>query len=153
VLNIPVKFHWFPFSSRREICRINFWRKKERIIIIIIKITRNDMIWRIINVSQFQKLWQILIHKNKIYLETKFCILAAILDSKWSPYGEACLTPCKYPFPLKSFYFWIFSNLLWFYIGSHFEMVAILKILKTKTTTLSDDLFLCHVSKGSAVRS
>jgi hypothetical protein len=30
VLNIPVKFHWFPFSSRREMCRINFWRKKER---------------------------------------------------------------------------------------------------------------------------
>jgi hypothetical protein len=29
--------------------------------------------------------------------------------------------------------------------------VAILKILKTKSTTLSDDLFLCHVSKESAV--
>jgi hypothetical protein len=26
-----------------------------------------------------------------------------------------------------------------------------LKILKTKSTTLSDDLFLCQVSKGSAV--
>jgi hypothetical protein len=41
-----------------------------------------------------------------------FCILVAILDSKWppyqtkmSPYGAACLTPCKYPFPLKSFHF------------------------------------------------
>ena len=32
-------------------------------------------------------------------------------------------------------------------------MVAILKILKTKSTTLIDDLFLCQVSKGSAVRS
>ena len=32
-------------------------------------------------------------------------------------------------------------------------MAAILKILKTKSTTLSDDLFLCQVSKGSAVRS
>jgi hypothetical protein len=31
--------------------------------------------------------------------------------------------------------------------------VAILKILKTKSTTLSDDLFLCHVSKESAVWS
>ena len=31
--------------------------------------------------------------------------------------------------------------------------MAILKILKTKSTTLSDDLFLCQVSKGSAVRS
>jgi hypothetical protein len=32
-------------------------------------------------------------------------------------------------------------------------LVAILKILKTKSTTLSDDLFLCQVSKGSAVWS
>ena len=32
-------------------------------------------------------------------------------------------------------------------------MVAILKILKTKSTILSDDLFLCQVSKGSAVWS
>jgi hypothetical protein len=31
-------------------------------------------------------------------------------------------------------------------------MAAILKILKTKSTTLSDDLFLCLVSRGSAVR-
>jgi hypothetical protein len=23
---------------------------------------------------------------------------------KWSPYGAACLTPCKYPFPFKSFH-------------------------------------------------
>jgi hypothetical protein len=30
-------------------------------------------------------------------------------------------------------------------------MVAILKILKTKNTTLSDDLFLCEISIGSAV--
>ena len=34
-----------------------------------------------------------------------------------------------------------------------FILAAILKILKTKSTTLSDDLFLCQVSKGSAVRS
>ena len=32
-------------------------------------------------------------------------------------------------------------------------MAAILRILKTKSTTLSDNLFLCQVSKGSAVRS
>ena len=32
-----------------------------------------------------------------------------------------------------------------------FILEAILKILKTKSTTLSDDLFLCQVSKGSAV--
>ena len=31
--------------------------------------------------------------------------------------------------------------------------MAILKILKTKSTTLSDNLFLCQVSKGSAVWS
>jgi hypothetical protein len=54
---------------------------------------------------------------------------------------------------LKSFHFGIFNNLFWFYIGSHFEMAAILKILKTKSTILSDYLFLCQVSKGSAVRS
>jgi len=30
-------------------------------------------------------------------------------------------------------------------------LAAILKILKTKSTTLSDNLFLCQVSKGSAV--
>ena len=34
-----------------------------------------------------------------------------------------------------------------------FILVAILKILKTKSTTLSNGLFLCHVSKGSAVWS
>jgi hypothetical protein len=34
-----------------------------------------------------------------------------------------------------------------------FILVAILKIFKTKSTTLSDDLFLCQVSKGSAVWS
>ena len=33
-----------------------------------------------------------------------------------------------------------------------FILAAILKTLKTKNTTLSDDLFLCQVSKGSAVR-
>jgi hypothetical protein len=33
-----------------------------------------------------------------------------------------------------------------------FEMEAILKILKTNSTTLSDNLFLCQVSKGSVVR-
>ena len=56
-------------------------------------------------------------------------------------YGAACLTPCKYSFPLKSFHFLIFI------------LAAILKILKTKSTTLSDDLFLCQVSKASAVWS
>ena len=76
-----------------------------------------------------------------IYLETKFRPNRRIFllwwpfwiqnghysQSKWSPYGAACLTSCKYPFPLKSFNFLIFSNLFWFYICGHFEMAAILK--------------------------
>jgi hypothetical protein len=33
-----------------------------------------------------------------------------------------------------------------------YSKATVLKILKTKCTTLSDDLFLCQVSKGSAVR-
>jgi hypothetical protein len=40
---------------------------------------------------------------------------------KWLQYGAACLTPCKYPFPLKSFHFWIFNDFYNFYIGGHFE--------------------------------
>jgi hypothetical protein len=40
---------------------------------------------------------------------------------KWSPYGAACLTSCKYSFPLKSFHFWIFNDFFYFYIGGHFE--------------------------------
>ena len=70
---------------------------------------------------------------------------------KWSPYGAACLTSCHYPFPLNSFHFFIFNDFLNFYIGGHFEMAVILKILKTKSTTLRDDLFLCQDSIGSAV--
>jgi hypothetical protein len=65
---------------------------------------------------------------------------------KWSPYGATWLTPCKYPFPLKYFNILIFSDFFNFYIGGHFEN------FKKKSTTLSDDLFLCQVSKGSAVR-
>jgi hypothetical protein len=34
-------------------------------------------------------------------------------------------------------------------IFKNFILAAILNILKTKSTTLSDDLFLCQVSKGS----
>jgi hypothetical protein len=40
---------------------------------------------------------------------------------KWSPYGAACLAPCKYSFPLKYFNFWIFNDFFNFYIGDHFE--------------------------------
>jgi hypothetical protein len=40
---------------------------------------------------------------------------------KWSQYSAAYLTPYKYPFPLKSFHFWILSDFKKNYIGSHFE--------------------------------
>jgi hypothetical protein len=58
-------------------------------------------------------------------------------------------------FPVNIHFHWnlfIFEFLTIFYIGGHFEMAVILKILITKSTTLSDDLFLCQVSKGFAVR-
>ena len=71
---LAVILKWRPFlkfknkKHLRKMCQTNFWRKKER----RKRRTRNDMIWRIINGSQFQKLWWISIHKNKIYLEPKF---------------------------------------------------------------------------------
>ena len=55
-------------------------------------------------------------------------------------------------FPVNVHFHWnlfIFEFLTIFLI---FILVAILKILITKSTTLSDDLFLCQVTKGSAVR-
>jgi hypothetical protein len=69
-----------------------------------------------------------------------------LVKPKWSPYRAACHTVCKYPFLLKSVHFRNFNVFL------IFILVAILKIFKTKSTTLSDDLFLCQVLKGSAVR-
>jgi hypothetical protein len=69
-----------------------------------------------------------------------------LVKPKWSPYRAACHTVCKFPFLLKSVHFRNFNVFL------IFILVAILKILKTKSTTLSDDLFLCQVLKGSAVR-
>ena len=107
--------------------------------------------------------WWISIRNIIIYLETKFRTNRKIFvfwrpllvqnhqghhsKPKWSPYGAAYLTPCKYPFPLKSVHFWIFKDFFKIVI-----LVAIWKIFKSKSTTLSDDLFLCQVSKGSAVR-
>ena len=98
-----------------------------------------------INSQHHNLLWNQMSPKSE-----HFCIFCS--KPKWSPYGAACLIPCTYPFPLKSVHFWIFSDSFNFYIGGHFEMAAILKILITKSTTLSDDLFLCQVSKGSTVR-
>ena len=54
--------------------------------------------------------------------------------------------------PVNIHFHWnlfIFEFLTIFFI---FILAAILKILKTKSRTLSDDLFLCQVSKGPAVR-
>ena len=99
-------------------------------------ITRNGMIWRIINGSQFQKRWWISIRKKKIYLETKFCPNRRIFvfwqtfwiqngrhsTPKWMPYGAVCLTTCKYPFPLKCLF--IFSFLTIYF---DFILAAILK--------------------------
>ena len=159
--DIPPRFHKVSLRHLREIERTKMCGRRIIIIIIIIIIrTRNDMIWRIINGSQFQKRWRLSIRKS-IYLETKFCPNRRIFvfwwpfwiqnvhhsKSKWSPYGAACLTPCKYPFPLFRYIFEFFT------IYFNFILAAILKILETKSTTLSDDLFLCQVSKGSTVRS
>jgi hypothetical protein len=44
-----------------------------------------------------------------------------IANRKDLQYGAAYLIPCKYPFPLKSFHFRIFSDFLNVYIGGHFE--------------------------------
>jgi hypothetical protein len=94
-----------------------------------------------------------------IYLESKFHPNLRIFvfwrpfwiqnghDSKpkWSPYGAACLTSCKYPFPLKSFHFWIFNDFLNCYIGGHFEMAVILKIPKLECTSWDGDPPSCEV--------
>jgi hypothetical protein len=49
---------------------------------------------------------------------------------KWSPYGAACLTSCKYPFPLKNFYIFEFLT-----IFSIFILAAILKIPRLECTS------------------
>jgi hypothetical protein len=38
-----------------------------------------------------------------------------------SPYGAACLTSCKYPFPLNFFHFWIFNDFFNLYIWRPFS--------------------------------
>ena len=94
-----------------------------------------------------------------IYLETKFRPNRRIFvlwrpflvqnhrghhsKPKWSPYGAACLTPCKYPFPLKSVHFWIFNDFFLFLYWWPFG-----KFSKQKSTTLSDDLFFVKFQKN-----
>jgi hypothetical protein len=55
--------------------------------------------------------------------------------------------------PVNIHFHWNLFILEFLTIYFDFILAAILKILKTKSTTLSDDLFLCQVSKGSAVQS
>jgi hypothetical protein len=56
-------------------------------------------------------------------------------------------------FPVNIHFHWNLFIFEFLTIYFDFILAAILKMLKTKSTTLSDDLFLCQVSKWSAVRS
>ena len=55
-------------------------------------------------------------------------------------------------FPVNIHFHWNLFIFEFLTILKIFILVAILKILKTKSTTSSDDLFLRQVSKGSVVR-
>ena len=90
----------------------------------------NNKIWYDLKDHNMAPQQRISICNIIIYLETKFCPKRRMIQNgrhskpKWLSYGWACLTPCKYPFPLKSFHFWILNNLFlffYFYIGGHFE--------------------------------
>jgi len=72
--------------------------------------------------------------------------MAAIANRNGRNMVQHVLLPVNIHFHWNLF---IFEFLTIFFI---FILATILKILKTKNTTLSDDLFLCQVSKGSAVR-
>ena len=73
--------------------------------------------------------------------------MAAIANRNGRNVVQHVLLPVNIHFHWNLF---IFELLTIFFF---FILVAILKILKTKSTTLSDDLFLCQVSKESAVWS
>jgi hypothetical protein len=93
--------------------------------------------------------------------------MVAILNQKWSPKYKDPAIWAKFGFQhdrvknwaliiscyvLTLFFIHTTSTCIVFLtIFLIFILVAILKIFKTKSTTLSDDLFLCQVSKGSAV--
>jgi hypothetical protein len=98
-------------------------KKEERIII-----TRYDMIWRIITwlpipktMTDINSQEQNLLGNQILPKFEDFFILTAILDSKWSPYGAACLTPFKCPFPLKFLHLWILSNLFLFFLFLYWQ--------------------------------
>jgi hypothetical protein len=79
--------------------------------------------------------------------------MAAIANRNGRNMVQHVLFSVNIHFHWNLFIFEFLTIFFYFYIGGHFEMVAILKIIKTKNTTLSDNLFLCQVSKGSAVWS
>ena len=72
--------------------------------------------------------------------------MATIANQNGRHLGQHVLLPVNVHFHWNLL---IFEFLTIFLI---FILAAILKILKTKSTTLSDNLFLCQVSKGSAVQ-
>ena len=107
-----------------------------------------------------KKRWRLSIRKTKIYLETKCCPnrrifyfgshfgfkMAAVANQYGRHMVQHVLLPVNIHFHWNLFIFEFLT------IYFDFILAAILKILKTNSTTLSDDLFLCQVSKGSAVR-
>jgi hypothetical protein len=96
-----------------------------------------------------------------IYLETKFRSnpkilyfgdhfgfkMATIANQNGRNMVQHILLPVNIHFHWNLFIF-EFLTIFWIFI-----LAAILNILKTKSTTLSDDLFLCQVPKGSAAWS
>ena len=88
--DIPTRFHKVWSRHIREMCQTNFWRKKERK-----KKKNNNKIWYDLkdhnmvpnskNDDDYQfartnATWKQILPKSE-----DFCILAAILDSKWPP--------------------------------------------------------------------
>ena len=78
--------------------------------------------------------------------------MAAIANQNGRHMAQHVLLLVIIHFHRNLFIFEFLAIYFYFYIGGHFEIAAILKILKTKSTTLSDDLLLSQVSNGSAVR-
>ena len=97
--------------------------------------------------------WWISIRNIIIYLETKFRPNRRIFVFWWSFLVQNGRHMVQHVLlPVNIHFHW---NLLIFEFLTIFLIVilaAILKILKTKSTPLSDNLFLCQVSKESAVR-
>ena len=88
-----------------------------------------------------------------IYLETKVHPNRSIFVF-WRPF---CIQNGRHSkpkwSPLNIHFHWNLFIFEFFTIYFDFILAAILKIFKTKSTTLSDDLILCQVSKGFTVRS